>query len=229
MSARIQVAQARTALDETVLRAPVAGTIAVVNGTVGTSSASTGSGADSTTSTSNGFVSITSLDSLQVKAYVAEADINDVELGQDVTVTFSAKNTSVQGVVSAIDTQDTVTNNVVTYGVTVTVIDPPATLKIGQTASISIITATKSGVLVAQSSAITTVGGTSTVTVRKDGKDTVQTVTTGIVGDTGTEILTGVVAGDVLVVPTSAGGAGGFTFPGGGPPGGLGGGLGGTP
>ena len=85
------------------------------------------------------------------------------------------------------------TNNVVTYGVTVTILDPPDTLKIGQTASVSITTATKSGVLVAQSSAITTVGPTSTVTVRKDGKDTVQTVTTGIVGDTGTEILTGVI------------------------------------
>ena len=83
--------------------------------------------------------------------------------------------------------------------------------------------------LIAQSSAITTVGGTSTVTVRRGEEDVVTTVTTGIVGDTGTEILTGVVAGDVLVVPTSTGGAGGFTFPGGGPPGGLGGGLGGTP
>ena len=49
-------------------------------------------------------------------------------------------------------------------------------------------------------------------------------VETGLEGDSETEVLSGLSAGDVVVLPEQAGGGAGFTFPGGG---GLGGGLGG--
>ena len=58
--------------------------------------------------------------SLQVTADVAEADIADVEVGQPATVTLSATGASMDGTVTAVDTIETVTNNVVEYGVTVT-------------------------------------------------------------------------------------------------------------
>lgn len=81
-------------------------------------------------------------------------------------------------------------------------------------------------VLWAPSAAITAAGGVSTATVRTDGVDSVVQVTTGLAGDSGTEITSGVFEGDQLVVATAESG-GGFTgFPGGGPPGGLGGGAG---
>ena len=66
-----------------------------------------------------------------------------------------------------------------------------ASLRLGQTASVSITTATKSGVLNVPSAAVSTVGDISTVTVRKDGKDTTTVVQIGLVGDSATEITSG--------------------------------------
>jgi len=148
-------------------------------------------------------------------------------LGQPATVTFSALNTSTPGTVTAMDLASTVTNNVVEYGVTVTLDSPPTGLRLGQTASVSITTGTKASVLYVPSSSITTVGPLKTVTLRKAGKDTPTTVQTGFVGDSGTEITSGLAEGDVVVLSASSGGTGGgFTFPGGGLGGAVSGGLG---
>jgi len=169
---------------------------------------------------------MTDLSRLQVTAAVAEADAVKVKLGQAATVTFSAAGLSVTGKVTAIDVEQTVTNNVVTYGVTITLTNPPSSLRIGQTASVVITADTKDNVLRTASNAVTTRGTQSTVTVRRNGKDQVVTVKTGLVGDGGTEITSGVAEGDTLVVPATNGSPGGFTFPGGGIGGGIGGGVG---
>jgi multidrug efflux pump subunit AcrA (membrane-fusion protein) len=121
---------------------------------------------------------------------------------------------------------------VVTYPVTISLINPPATVRDGMTADASVIVATRANVLVLPSAAITTTGPISTVTVLANGKKTTRTVTTGLVGSSTTEMLTGVKAGDVVVEPTvsvtsttsSSTGRGGFGggFGGGGFGGGFG-------
>ena len=143
---------------------------------------------------------------------------------------LSAANEAVDGKVTAIAITDTVSNNVVEYAVTVALTNPPANIKIGQTASLSITTATAANVLYVQSAALTKIGPTTTATVEKDGAQKVVTVTTGLAGDNGTEVKSGLSAGDVVVLPQSSTGtgSGGFTFPGGGLGGGLGGGIGGA-
>jgi len=236
-SARVQVATAQTTLNQTVLRAPVAGTVASISGVIGESSSGTSSSSSSSTSSTStssssststsGFVVISSLSHLQVTSKVAEADANSVKVGQQATVTFSAANVTANGTVTQLDVEDTVSNNVVEYGVTVSLDDPPAGLKLGQTASVSITTGTKADVLSVPTSAVTTVGTRHSVTVRKNGKDSVVQVQTGLTGDSTTEVTSGLSDGDVVVIPTSSGSTGGFTFPGGGPGGGLGGGPGG--
>ncbi len=52
--------------------------------------------------------------------------------------------------------------------------------------------------------AITTANGVSTVKVVANGKTTVTTVTLGVVGDSGTEIKTGLKAGQTIVIGTVA-------------------------
>jgi hypothetical protein len=95
------------------------------------------------------------------------------------------------------------------------------------TADVAVIVANKANVLQLPSAAITTTGRISTVTLLANGKQTVTTVTTGLVGASTTQILTGVKVGDVVVEPTvsvTAGtstatggfGGGGFTRGGGG-------------
>jgi multidrug efflux pump subunit AcrA (membrane-fusion protein) len=225
-SGSVKSAQAQMSLDETVLRAPVSGTVSSIAGVVGESSSVGGGTSTSTSSTtSSGFLVISSLDALQVVSKVAEADASKVALGQPATITFSAAGKSAQGTVTAIDVQDTVTNNVVEYGVTVTLDTPDHSLKLGQTASVSITTGSRKNVLSVPSSAITKIGGLSTVTVRKDGADKVANVTVGLEGNDRTEIVSGVNAGDVVVLPSNSGLPSGFTFPTGGL-GGLGGGVG---
>ena len=105
--------------------------------------------------------------------------------------------------VTAIATQDTVTNNVVTYAVTVTLDGKASAVRIGQSATMTITTGTATDVLVAPTAAVTTLGTRSTVTLRVNGVDTPVAVQTGLVGATGTEITDGLAEGDTLVIPTA--------------------------
>lgn len=226
-NAQVSVDQARSALDDTVLRAPAKGTVASISGVVGESSTSSASGSGTASSSSStattGFITLTSAHLLEVTADVAEADINDVKLGQPSVVTISANNQEVDAQVVAIDTVETVTNNVVEYGVTVRLTHPKG-IRLGQTAQLVITTGAKQGVLRASSSALTTIGGQTTATVQHDdGSTEVVSVQTGLEGDTETEILSGLSEGDQLVIPQQGSSGAGFTFPSGGIPGGFGG------
>jgi multidrug efflux pump subunit AcrA (membrane-fusion protein) len=228
-NAQVGVDQALTTLEQTTLRSPAAGTVAAVNGTVGepssaTSSTSSTSSEDSTTSatSSSGFVTLTNTKILQVTADVAEADIADVEVGQSATVTLSASDEEFAGTVTAVDTVETITNNVVEYGVTVT-LDNAKGIKLGQSTQVVVTTGSTQGVLRVSSSALTTIGGRTTATVRaQDGTTSTVEVVTGLEGDGFTEVLDGLAEGDVVVLPEQAASTGGFTFPGGGGLGGLG-------
>jgi hypothetical protein len=86
--------------------------------------------------------------------------------------------------------------------VTVRLIAPPASVRNGMTADAGVTVATRSNVLQLPSAAITTTGAASTVSVLQDGKQTTTRVTTGLVGSSTTEILSGIKAGDVIVEPT---------------------------
>lgn len=230
-SARIGVAEAQEALDQTDLKAPVAGRVAQVNGTAGepsSSSGSTGTSTETSTTTSSaattdatGFVVLTATDALQVTADVAEADIADVKVGQTAVVTLSASGTEIPGTVTAVDSIETITNNVVEYGVTVTLNDSKG-VRLGQSSQVVVTTGSKEGVLRVSSSALTTIGQRTTATVQQsDGTTSTVEVTTGLEGDGYTEVLEGLAQGDKVVVPQQADSGSGFTFPGGG---GLGGG-----
>jgi len=223
-SARVGVRQARTTLAQATLRAPAAGRVAAVNGTVGqssTSSSSSDSSSDSS-STATGFVTLVSAKTLEVTADVAEADINDVKVGQSVSVTISADDRQLTGKVAEVADTSTVTNNVVEYAVTVR-LDRSQGVKLGQTAQLVVTTGSKNSVLRVSSSALTTVGSVTTATVQAaDGSTATRQVTTGLEGDTYTEVLSGLQDGDVVVLPEqSTTGSSGFSFPGGGGPAGA--------
>jgi multidrug efflux pump subunit AcrA (membrane-fusion protein) len=176
---------------------------------------------------------------LQIKSYVSESDIGSVQVGDDASITFSAlrsatggntsAGTTLQGTVTQVDPTSTVSSNVVQYGVTMTINDPPANLRLGQTGNATITTASKDNVVAVPTAAITAVGPLKTVTVKEGTSRKTVTVETGLVGGNLTEIVSGVDAGDVLFLPSSTTGAGATSggIPGapiGGPVGGLGGG-----
>lgn len=222
--AQVQVDTAQNAVDETDLKAPQAGVVLAVNGKVGESSSGGSSGSTSTgttgssgsaasaasastTSAGSAFITIANLSQLAVTANIAEADAAKVKLGQPATITFPATNTTATGSVTQITPQSTVANNVVLYPIQVSLDSAPTGVGVGSTASLSITAGSATDVLEAPNLAITSLGTRHTVTVRRDGSDTVVPVTLGLAGDTETEIVSGVGQGDMLVLPSPTAGA----------------------
>ena len=182
----------------------------------------------------------------------SESDISKVKVGQPVTVTLDAISGLQLGAhVTAISPVGTTSSSVVSYDATLTLDQGDSRVRPGMSASAAVITSQGSGVNVA-SSAVSRSGSLATVSLLKGGKTLAQQVVVGVKGDTRTQILSGLQAGDHVVVTTllpsagsagssgsslgraggalggrsggiGGGGFGGGGFPGGGPPGGGGG------
>lgn len=255
--AQSQVTQAQAGLltaqkneADTFLKAPVVGTIVAVNGVVGqtvsgggtsgsSGTSSTGSSASSASSSSSSspLITLTDLSTLQVVAGFAEADAGKIQVGQPASISLNALPTQqIAGQVSYVQVTSTVVSNVVTYNVTVNLTSPPAGVKPGMTANVSVVVVHHDNVLHVPTADVSARAGGSTVTVIQGGKQVTQAVTVGLVGDQSTEITSGVTEGETIVAPTvtittSTGGTTASTpraAGGGGLGGGIGGGIGGA-
>ncbi len=147
-----------------------------------------------------------------------EVDIAKIKLGQKATLTFDAIDSlSVTGVVSEIDSVGTVSQGVVSYNVKISLDVGDDRVKPGMSVSVTVITDSAQDVIVIPSSAVKTQNGTSYVEtfstplaptlIGAQGSPSVipptQTeVTTGLVGDTDTEITSGLKEGDIIVTKT---------------------------
>ena len=228
IQAQADVDDAEAAVEATTLVAPISGTVLEVNGKVGSTAGSTSSSAQgatgtSTASSSGDFVVVANTRALQVSISVPESDVGSLEAGQKATVTFPAiDGAEATGTITTIDPSGTASNSVVTFGVVVRLADVPSSVRLGQSASVTVTTASVSDAVVVPSTAVTTAGARSTVTLLKDGQQVATVVTLGVVGDSFTQITDGVAVGDqvVLTAATSASSSAGFGFPGGGLPGG---------
>jgi len=196
--AELAVLQAQESMDDLVLRAPVAGIITAINGTVGSST--NGSDSDSDSGAGDTFATIADLSSWVVECDFSEADVAKVKEGDEVEITFGAiPNETFTGKVRTIDLTATTSENVTTYGVEVDVLNAPSELRDGASASVTVTTASATNVLAVPTSAVTTdAQGNTTVKLVKDGKSTSHTVQIGIKGDTYTEITSGLSVGDVV-------------------------------
>jgi macrolide-specific efflux system membrane fusion protein len=239
--ARLAVDAAEATVAGCVLRAPMAGTVTAVNGTLGSSSAGSGSSSSSSsgvgsggsqgggqaattsstsTAASSGFVDIADLTRMQITAAFAEADATKLKEKQVAAVTWNAlSGTTASAEVTAIDPSATTTNSVVTYGVTLTLDKVPTGAKVGQTVSVSVTTGSVENAVYVNAAALTTVGTRHTVTVVADGRQEVREVEIGLVGDEATQVTSGLTVGEQVVLKitsasTTTGGQGGF--PGGG-------------
>lgn len=247
-TAQVAVDNAQRAVDATTLAAPIDGTVATVNGkvgeTIGTSGGAAAAGGGTTgaaASSSSGFITLTDLTTLIVKAGFSETDAAKLAVDQPVTISFDALPTvRVTGKVSAVDTVATVVQNVVTYNATIALESPPATVKPGMTASTVVVVSQRQNVLSVPSAAVQGTGANGSVLIMgPDGKEIAQQVAVGLRGDQSTEILSGLEPGQQIVVsqgtsfgssgasrtqtstgarPGGAGGAGGLLTGGGGGP-----------
>jgi HlyD family secretion protein len=137
------------------LKAPIAATVAQVNGNAGQYLAGGSVNPTATNGAADGFILLNDLNSLQVVAQVNEADMAKISLGEPVDFTIDAfPNQTFTGKVAVIQPLGAVQQNIVNYNVTST-IDPTATkLLPGMTANVNIVTEQRKDVLVVPSAAI---------------------------------------------------------------------------
>lgn len=214
LQAEINLANAQKVISQTTARAPIAGVVAAVNGTVGTTVSGGGnstvssSSSSSTTGTgsggsSSGFVTLTQLTGMQVLASFSETDAAKLRVGQPATVTVDAEPThKLAAHVVAISPTASSSSSVVTYAVTFAIDRSEPQLKPGMTADVEVVTSEVDNVVHVPTAAVTGSGANATVTVLRNGKQTRVAVVAGLQGDSSTAILSGVKAGASVVLPS---------------------------
>lgn len=176
--ARLDLRDAREALDDTYLRAPFRSTVVDIAGSVGetpvgavrgssvTGSSGPGEAEKRNPATRTGFVILADLTRKSVTATVIEAEIDQIAVGQSAAVTFPATGAEVPGTVTAIDEQETVVGTVVTYDVHIALDESAANLRLGQSSDVRIFTGQRQPRIV-PNAAISRVGERSVVQVRR--------------------------------------------------------------
>lgn len=144
---------------------------------------------------------------LLVTTSVVESDVSKISIGQKASVTVSAIDATLQGTVSTIAPTSSTSgsNGVVEYAVEIALDAPPAALRPGMSADVSVVTATATGVLAIPSRALSGTAGSYTVrVVAADGSVETRDVTVGLVTSSLAEIKSGLQAGERVVTGTSS-------------------------
>jgi HlyD family secretion protein len=193
-------------LDGTKIVAPASGTIAAIASTVGMSASTTSAGSSGV----SGYIILTNLNTLQIKASVAEADIASLVVGQASNITFDAvdrvRSTGVVLSIAPLNNASSGSGTVQSYTVIFGLDQNPAGVKPGMTAQVSVITSQVQGVLTLPPTALTQRGPFYTVTLKpvKDGQPGKQVrVDVGLQGDSRVEIKSGIKQGDEVVLRTT--------------------------
>lgn len=198
LSAQGNVQSASAAYNDTIVRAPADGTITSVDIKVG-----------ELASAQKQVMILQDISKLYLEANINEADVSSLVIGQPVEVTLDAfgPDQKYTATLSHIDPASTVVSGVVNYKIKAEISGEVATVRPGMTANMTIVTHDKKQVLVVPTRAILD-GKTGkivrVVTDEKKGTFVETPVTIGIQGDDGTEILSGLTAGQKIVVLTSA-------------------------
>ena len=223
------VANAQKDVDDTVLKAPVDGTVSAINGAVGEflpggsgttalvpggDAAIPGTGATSGTSSTTGAVNrpggtqfIVLDDAQRFDAVVAfeESDASSIAPDQQVDVTFDAiPDLTRAGTVVAVSPASTSPSGVITFYVTVRLNDGDPRLRIGQTAQVAVFTQLVRDVSSVPNAAVQREGGQTTVTVVGPAGQRTVPFRAGAVGDDRTQVLSGLTVGDEVVLSSRA-------------------------
>jgi membrane fusion protein, macrolide-specific efflux system len=238
-AAKTSYTAAKESVDDATLRSTIAGTVTSVgltegesvSGSNGSSTAtptsttgtgtSTGRGGSTTTSTSSSTTSSSSTSSdivVQSKSTIVNASVDDTEVsqvkkGQSVAITPEGATTPVSGVVKSVSSVASSSSGVVSFPVVVTVSGHPSGVYAGASATLVITTKQVSNVLEIPTLAITYSGSTATVKVQQSGSTVTRTVTIGATYGLESQVLSGVKAGEkvLVTIPTFGGRPGGRT------------------
>jgi RND family efflux transporter MFP subunit len=191
VQAQLNLETAEEALEDTVLYAPMDGTIMIINASVGETAGS-------------GIIVLADLEQPILEVYLDESDLNMVGVGYDVEVVFDALPDDVfSGQVIRIDPQ-LVNQSGVTAVRALVQLDTesfakPQTLPVGMNATVEVIGGeAQNAVLVPVESLRELSPGQYAVFVMEDGEPKLRIVEVGLMDFTFAEILSGVEAGDIV-------------------------------
>jgi macrolide-specific efflux system membrane fusion protein len=171
-------------------------------GSLGGSGSSTSS-SSSSGSTSSAFAEIVNTGKMTMTVAFSESDVNKLKVGQTATVTPDALSGVELGAhVTAISPVGTTSSNVVSYDATLTPDQKDSSVKLGMSASAAVIVGQAQGVTV-PNAAVSGSASLATVTVLRNGKQTQQQVAVGLRGDSRTQIISGLSAGEQVVIKTT--------------------------
>jgi macrolide-specific efflux system membrane fusion protein len=144
-------------------------------------------------------------DRLIIRAQVDETDIAQVKLRQKVRITLDAyADKPIDGTVDQIAFEAKTVNNVITYEVDVLPEKIPAYMRSGMTANVSFVVDARRDVVLVSAEAVLTQGKRVEVlrpAPDPEGKPVAQEVELGVSDGRRTEVLKGLVAGDVVLAP----------------------------
>ena len=222
------LASAEETLAGATLTSPIDGTVSVVNLTVGQQvgsaeggngggAGSSANGASATEGSSGGAAtdaSTTSTPEVEVVSagFVVNLSVDDTQIaklkvGQTAAIstsTGSNGSTGAAGTVTSVGEVATATDGVASFPVTVAVSGAPTGLFSGDTVEVAITYQELSNVLEVPSAAVTQSGGAATVSALVNGSRMTKRVTTGVTSGGETQIVSGLQAGDQVIVATSA-------------------------
>ncbi len=163
------------------IKAPIAGIVTTVNIVKGLVAPS-------------GDVIVIDAATFDVTADVVESDLASMAVGQAATVAIGAVDAQVTGKVTAIapTAAGNTTGGVVSYAVTVSLQDVPATVRAGMTADVTITIDSATNVMTVPAAALRgTAGNYSVLLLGADGTPTAQPVQVGLITNTTAEIKSG--------------------------------------
>ncbi|HTZ65754.1 MAG TPA: biotin/lipoyl-binding protein [Solirubrobacteraceae bacterium] len=182
--------------------AATTGTGASARSATGASSSSSASDSNgssgSSGSTSTAFAVLSDLSSMHLVVALSESEISNVKVGQIATVTVEAlEGRKLAAHVSEVALTSSSSSGAVSYDVTFQLDQMDPGLKLGMSATAEVVVKQAEGVNV-PTSAISA----GTVTVKRGGSQVRQRVVTGLEGNTSTIILSGLNAGETVVLPS---------------------------
>ncbi len=162
--------------------------------------AASSTASSSSSSSSSSFAVLSDLSSLELVVALSESEIGNVRDGQIATVTVEALNGSkLAAHVGEVALLSTSSSGAVSYDVTFQLDQLTAGIKLGMSATAEVVVEQAEGVNV-PTSAISA----DSVTVERSGKQVRQRVVTGLAGNTSTIILSGLKAGETVVLPAAS-------------------------
>ncbi|MDR1712387.1 MAG: efflux RND transporter periplasmic adaptor subunit [Propionibacteriaceae bacterium] len=203
-SAQASLDKAEENLENATLKATIAGTVAEVNVEVGDQVGSSGSGGGSSsmgsTSTSTAQVVVIATSEWKLEGTITAADLASVSAGQTAQVTTDSSDEPMAGTVASVGIVATSSSDgTATFPVVVELDGEHPELFSGTNADAVITVAEYKDVLTVPTAAVTTVNGTSQVTLAGDAGE-VREVTVGRVFGNATEITSGLEEGEEVVV-----------------------------